>query len=277
MVRRELEPAVVQAGPVPARSARRNSTAGRLPTAAVAIAPTPGMAAPSTSNAADFTTRAEDTYITMGGGLRLVICDKFDIGFGLVVRGDGRPLRGPAVPDGVPGVKYGQSIRDSARAEAAGPLVRGPAAYCRAPADLGGSVCPAEAAFRRSPAATISGFCHGSGRQAPVFKLHQLGRPRPSAPKRHRRFHARIAKLDKRVPCQFPFVAGPLSTLELIEIYPTSFRACRFQTLGCTGGNAAAAVRTGFARSASTFGVIRVTSSMAAAVCRLSDSSRQSC
>jgi hypothetical protein len=49
---------------------------------AVAIAPIAGGPTPSTSNAASFTAHGEDTYVTMGGGMRLVICDKYDIGFG---------------------------------------------------------------------------------------------------------------------------------------------------------------------------------------------------
>jgi hypothetical protein len=48
---------------------------------AVAIPPVGGEM-PSTMNAASFTARGEDTYITAGGGMRLVICDKYDIGFG---------------------------------------------------------------------------------------------------------------------------------------------------------------------------------------------------
>jgi hypothetical protein len=49
---------------------------------AVAIPPVPGGPTPSPANAAAFSGRAETTYITLGGGMRLVICDKFDIGFG---------------------------------------------------------------------------------------------------------------------------------------------------------------------------------------------------
>ena len=37
---------------------------------------------PTSSTASNYLLRGETTYITLGGGMRLVICDKFDIGFG---------------------------------------------------------------------------------------------------------------------------------------------------------------------------------------------------
>ena len=40
------------------------------------------MTPPTSSTASNYLLRGETTYITLGGGMRLVICDKFDIGFG---------------------------------------------------------------------------------------------------------------------------------------------------------------------------------------------------